>query len=90
VGCDLKLGSPKKVDECGICGGDGSKCTSPIYNWEMLATGPCTLNCGGGKCDSNSNDMYDVIVALGDVTCMQIHASLFYFAKQKCTTYTYE
>ncbi|CAL8098997.1 unnamed protein product [Orchesella dallaii] len=49
VGCDLKLGSPKKVDECGICGGDGSKCTSPIYNWEMLATGPCTLNCGGGQ-----------------------------------------
>lgn len=49
VGCDLKLGSPKKVDECGVCGGDGRCNGPPIYKWEALATGPCSLNCGGGK-----------------------------------------
>jgi len=49
VGCDLKLGSPKKVDECGICGGDGTSCTTPMYRWAIVATGVCSASCGGGK-----------------------------------------
>jgi len=43
------VGSPKKVDECGICGGDGTACSSPVYRWELLANGPCSAKCGGGK-----------------------------------------
>ncbi|CAG7831610.1 unnamed protein product, partial [Allacma fusca] len=49
VGCDLKLGSPKKVDECGVCGGDGSTCSTPVYRWEVLPSTPCSANCGGGQ-----------------------------------------
>ncbi|KAL5281655.1 ADAMTSL1 family protein [Megaselia abdita] len=48
VGCDLKIGSSKKVDACGICGGDGSSCTQPLYQWETSPMSLCSVTCGGG------------------------------------------
>ncbi|XP_037909605.1 ADAMTS-like protein 1 isoform X2 [Hermetia illucens] len=48
VGCDLKIGSAKKVDACGVCGGDGSSCSQPLYHWEMAAMSLCSVTCGGG------------------------------------------
>lgn len=49
VGCDLKIGSAKKVDACGVCGGDGNSCTQPLYNWEIAPMSLCSVTCGGGK-----------------------------------------
>lgn len=49
VGCDLKIGSAKKVDACGVCGGDGTSCTQPLYNWEIAPMSLCSVTCGGGK-----------------------------------------
>ncbi|XP_037781320.1 protein madd-4-like isoform X3 [Penaeus monodon] len=48
VGCDLRLGSKKTVDACGVCGGDGSTCNKPSYYWDKRPTGPCSATCGGG------------------------------------------
>lgn len=48
VGCDLQLGSTKKVDECGICGGDGSSCRKPAYQWIEAQFSPCSVTCGSG------------------------------------------
>uniref|UniRef100_A0AAR5PUC8 Ig-like domain-containing protein n=1 Tax=Dendroctonus ponderosae TaxID=77166 RepID=A0AAR5PUC8_DENPD len=48
VGCDLKLGSEKQVDQCGICGGDGSSCAKPLYHWTLTYTSLCSTTCGGG------------------------------------------
>ncbi|XP_063229070.1 protein madd-4 [Bacillus rossius redtenbacheri] len=48
VGCDLEIGSLKKVDECGVCGGDGSSCARPLYHWEETASSLCSVTCGGG------------------------------------------
>ncbi|XP_022237944.1 ADAMTS-like protein 3, partial [Limulus polyphemus] len=47
VGCDLELGSDKKIDECGVCGGDGSTCRQPDYVWEETHLSPCSVTCGG-------------------------------------------
>lgn len=49
VGCDLKIGSAKKVDECGVCGGDGGSCSQPLYHWEIAPMSLCSVTCGGGK-----------------------------------------
>ncbi|KAF4520754.1 hypothetical protein B566_EDAN007383, partial [Ephemera danica] len=49
VGCDLRIGSMKRVDECGVCGGDGSSCARPMFHWEETATSLCSATCGGGK-----------------------------------------
>jgi len=48
VGCDLKIGSMKKVDSCGVCGGDGQSCAQPLYHWEEAAMSLCSATCGGG------------------------------------------
>ncbi|XP_055947307.1 protein madd-4-like isoform X3 [Argiope bruennichi] len=48
VGCDLQLGSEKKVDECGVCGGDGSSCRRLVYVWGKTPFSPCSVSCGGG------------------------------------------
>lgn len=48
VGCDLKIGSTKKIDSCGVCGGDGSTCSEPLYQWEMAQMSLCSVTCGGG------------------------------------------
>ncbi|EDW11993.2 uncharacterized protein Dmoj_GI17443, isoform B [Drosophila mojavensis] len=48
VGCDLKIGSTKKIDGCGVCGGDGNSCSQPLYYWEMSAMSQCSVTCGGG------------------------------------------
>ncbi|XP_054716736.1 ADAMTS-like protein 3 [Uloborus diversus] len=47
VGCDLQLGSEKRVDECGVCGGDGSSCRRPLYVWSRTPFSPCSVSCGG-------------------------------------------
>lgn len=49
VGCDLKIGSSKKVDTCGVCGGDGSSCPQPLYQWAPAPMSLCSVTCGGGK-----------------------------------------
>jgi hypothetical protein len=49
VGCDLKIGSPKKIDSCGVCGGDSKSCTSPIYRWDLESKAPCSVRCGVGQ-----------------------------------------
>jgi len=49
VGCDLKIGSTKKIDGCGVCGGDGNSCSQPLYYWEMAPMSQCSVTCGGGK-----------------------------------------
>ncbi|XP_067620933.1 protein madd-4-like isoform X2 [Eurosta solidaginis] len=48
VGCDLKIGSTKKIDSCGVCGGDSTTCSQPLYNWDTTATTQCSVTCGGG------------------------------------------
>uniref|UniRef100_A0A336M0H6 CSON009496 protein n=1 Tax=Culicoides sonorensis TaxID=179676 RepID=A0A336M0H6_CULSO len=48
VGCDLKIGSTKRIDSCGVCGGDGSTCSEPLYQWEMAQMSHCSVTCGGG------------------------------------------
>ncbi|XP_058981194.1 ADAMTS-like protein 1 isoform X2 [Musca domestica] len=48
VGCDLKIGSTKKLDICGICGGNGSSCSPTLYQWELVPVSLCTVSCGGG------------------------------------------
>ncbi|XP_068083512.1 protein madd-4 [Anabrus simplex] len=49
VGCDLRIGSYKKVDSCGVCGGDGSSCAQPLYHWEETPLSLCSATCGGGR-----------------------------------------
>ncbi|KAG7296503.1 hypothetical protein JYU34_020277 [Plutella xylostella] len=48
VGCDLRVGSTRRVDECGVCGGDGSTCARPRYHWLPTAASLCGATCGGG------------------------------------------
>lgn len=49
VGCDLMIGSQQKVDECGVCGGDGLSCQQPLYHWAIIPSSLCSVSCGGGK-----------------------------------------
>ncbi|XP_059062707.1 protein madd-4 isoform X1 [Achroia grisella] len=48
VGCDLRVGSTRRVDECGVCGGDGSSCSRPRYHWLATPASLCSATCGGG------------------------------------------
>ncbi|XP_049881211.1 protein madd-4 isoform X2 [Pectinophora gossypiella] len=48
VGCDLRVGSSRRVDECGVCGGDGSSCSRPRYHWLAAPGSLCSATCGGG------------------------------------------
>ncbi|KAE9524834.1 hypothetical protein AGLY_014884 [Aphis glycines] len=50
VGCNLEIGSKASVDECGVCGGDGTSCSKDLYHWGKIGTG-CSVSCGGGECD---------------------------------------
>ncbi|XP_011497217.1 PREDICTED: ADAMTS-like protein 1 [Ceratosolen solmsi marchali] len=47
VGCDMRIGSNKNQDVCGICGGDGSTCNIK-YTWTLESTADCSESCGGG------------------------------------------
>lgn len=47
VGCDMKIGSSKNRDVCGVCGGDGSTCNAK-YAWTLESTSACSESCGGG------------------------------------------
>jgi len=49
VGCNLEIGSKASVDDCGVCGGDGTSCSKDLYHWGKIGTG-CSVSCGGGKC----------------------------------------
>ncbi|XP_017781634.1 PREDICTED: ADAMTS-like protein 1 isoform X2 [Nicrophorus vespilloides] len=48
VGCDLRIGSNKQIDACGVCGGDGSSCSRPLYHWTFATLSLCSVTCGGG------------------------------------------
>ncbi|XP_055330583.1 ADAMTS-like protein 1 [Paramacrobiotus metropolitanus] len=55
VGCDLQLGSSLKLDACGICGGDGSRCGRPLqYIWQQTNYSQCSRPCGGGYQSTSS------------------------------------
>ncbi|KAH9417173.1 Thrombospondin type 1 repeat protein [Dermatophagoides pteronyssinus] len=45
VGCDLQLGSTKKIDNCGVCGGDGSSCKNHTYRWQHRFETNCSTIC---------------------------------------------
>nr|XP_046912423.1 ADAMTS-like protein 1 isoform X2 [Dermatophagoides farinae] len=45
VGCDLQLGSAKKIDNCGVCGGDGSSCKNHSYRWSHRFETNCSTIC---------------------------------------------
>ncbi|XP_043498775.1 protein madd-4 isoform X2 [Polistes fuscatus] len=47
VGCDLRVGSSKNTDACGVCGGNGSSCQSK-YSWNLEPISACSKSCGGG------------------------------------------
>ncbi|XP_025155245.1 protein madd-4 isoform X2 [Harpegnathos saltator] len=47
VGCDLRVGSNKNTDACGVCGGNGSSCQSR-YFWSLESISACSKSCGGG------------------------------------------
>ncbi|XP_025201047.1 ADAMTS-like protein 1 isoform X1 [Melanaphis sacchari] len=47
VGCNLEIGSKASVDECGVCGGDGTSCSKDLHHWAKIGTG-CSVSCGGG------------------------------------------
>ncbi|XP_058797259.1 protein madd-4 isoform X2 [Phymastichus coffea] len=47
VGCDMRVGSSKNRDVCGVCGGDGSTCHAK-YAWTLESTSACSESCGGG------------------------------------------
>ncbi|XP_022920752.1 protein madd-4 isoform X2 [Onthophagus taurus] len=48
VGCDLRIGSTLQVDACGVCGGDGSSCSRPLYHWTLASMSLCSATCGVG------------------------------------------
>nr|XP_013105618.1 unnamed protein product [Stomoxys calcitrans] len=48
IGCDLKIGSTKTIDICGVCGGNGSSCSPSLYHWELVPMSLCSVSCGGG------------------------------------------
>lgn len=50
VGCDLLVDSEKKVDKCGICGGDGTQCQANkvSFVWTEVPLSHCSAPCGGG------------------------------------------
>lgn len=49
LGCDGEVWSNKLIDRCGVCGGDGSNCSTnakkPQYYWQ-LDWSPCSVTCG--------------------------------------------
>ncbi|XP_025832890.1 protein madd-4 isoform X3 [Agrilus planipennis] len=48
VGCDLRIGSTLQIDNCGVCGGDGTSCSQPLYHWTLKFVSLCSVTCGGG------------------------------------------
>ena len=38
VGCDFKIGSTKKFDDCGVCAGDGKSCKAVKTRKNIEAT----------------------------------------------------
>lgn len=39
VGCDHNLESGKRIDRCGVCGGDGNSCELNIVNYTKIYRG---------------------------------------------------
>ncbi|XP_003374445.1 putative thrombospondin type 1 domain protein [Trichinella spiralis] len=47
VGCDGIVNSGKKLDDCGICDGNGTSCGRPSYNWKETGQfSECDRVCG--------------------------------------------
>ncbi|KPM03349.1 Immunoglobulin I-set domain containing protein 3 [Sarcoptes scabiei] len=65
VGCDLQIGSTKKIDRCGVCGGDGTSCHNHSYSWSHRFYSNCSRRCGGGQQSSTVvcfDEINDLIV----------------------------
>ncbi|CAH0391394.1 unnamed protein product, partial [Bemisia tabaci] len=69
VGCDLEIGSNLRVDACGVCGGDGSSCSQPLYHWSTSPTSLCSVSCGGGLKSAEP-------VCLNRVTGVEVNSEL--------------
>ena len=66
------VGSSKKVDSCGICGGKDECVKNKMFVWSEVALSHCSVPCGGGYrmarsvCQNNltkatvQNDLCDV------------------------------
>ena len=67
VGCDLRLRSGSTLDQCGVCGGDGSSCSPTVrkYSWTLAPLSTCSVTCGGGtlvmgpQCSLSSHNSSD-------------------------------
>ena len=35
MGCDLELGTGLRLDQCGVCGGDGASCAATKHGWSQ-------------------------------------------------------
>ncbi|KAE9546097.1 hypothetical protein FO519_010691, partial [Halicephalobus sp. NKZ332] len=47
LGCDFIIGSSARVDQCGVCGGDGKSCGKAIFVWkDTQQFSPCDKTCG--------------------------------------------
>ena len=54
MGCDLQLDSEKKIDRCGVCGGQGTTCARDIFIWKEVPLSQCSVQCGGGNMMAHS------------------------------------
>ncbi|GBN47343.1 hypothetical protein AVEN_247209-1, partial [Araneus ventricosus] len=71
VGCDKVLGSVTKVDECGVCGGDGSSCrvVKGIFDEDNFEVG--------------YNDILLIPVGATSVLIQEVQPTNNYFGKEK-------
>ena len=44
----MTIGSTKRVDSCGVCGGNNSTCSTNTFGWEETPLSHCSAPCGGG------------------------------------------
>ena len=54
VGCDHRLDSNKRMDTCGVCGGNdtcihGNRGNAGRYRWIETGFGSCSVTCGVGN-----------------------------------------
>lgn len=65
MGCDLRIGSNKTIDSCGVCGGQ-NRCTRTAFSWKETPLSHCSSPCGGGHMMVRS-------VCINNQTSEQVH-----------------